>query len=845
MKDIRPAPTSSWRTHLLIILLLFILAPVNLISIFPHITTHIPGDVMDTAEYPLNEWWTAHALVDLKSNPYINHYMFYPLGQNLVQHTYNFLDGLFYTVLRPFVSLIVFHNLIILMTSFANALAAYCLIFYVTQIPWPAFLGALAFGHSPTLLSYFKTVNLLEVYNFVFFVLFSYGFVRQGRLKWAVPAGIFWGLSLYNYPYYFIFGGLWLLLLIVLYVCPWEIQVKTQPEVRVPLWIRGFVWLSLIGLLVIPVVAPRRLWEFLVRVHLVNWPTFMALGLIMTGIWTRVKYQALIKTRPGERDLEIPAGKKGRWVDFRSAFQIIIKSLPIRWNPLPFRNLFLLFGLVGISLVIAVLIGFPYFYSYFKEEALRRAVKSHPVEFSLYSVDLISFFAPFNVWLDGLYKKIALNWISGRPIVGTPAFLGYGFMGCLLWGIGKFFKRAELRLWLIAWGVFILISLGPALKVHGLLVDSLPLPAFLIRYIPVWESARTLSRYLAPSILFLCLLVVLILKPYYLSLSSNGKKVFLSVLLLMIGLEYGLLPYPYSLGYSDYRIPKVYQVLDQRTKGQEGVLLDLPLFIHSGNHSAGYGETRRFYYQTTHKQKLIGGVSSKLDETVFSYFQKQPALAKLWSLQPFDENELAALIYAYDIKWIVLDKRYYPLEMLRTYRSLLEPAPYIKIFFEDSRYLGYSIDQTSTRLKERALQYWGKPKALLSLLYPDSSGSYEFNPTQPLEMIVPSKFWNILEIEFSPEAFRAFYRLKLSIFGKKEINLPFSTFKAAEGQRPFIFRPGRVFSWASVGAPPVKLIIIPGGRRQESELKEFPFKISLFSQGQLSGFDLTPKSNPD
>ena len=188
---------------------------------------------------------------------------------------------------------------------------------------------------------------------------------------------------------------------------------------------------------------------------------------------------------------------------------------------------------------------------------------------------------------------------------------------------------------------------------------------------------------------------------------------------------------------------------------------------------------------------------------------------------------LAALIYAYDINWIVLDKRYYPLEMLRTYRSLLEPAPYMKIFFEDSRYLGFSIDQTSARLQERALQYWGKPKALLSLLYPQSSESNKFNPTQPLQIIVPSKLWDNLEIEFTPEAFRAFYGLKLSIFGKKEINLTFPTLNAQEAQRPFIFRPGRDFSLASVEAPPVKLIIIPGARRQESELKEFPFKISL------------------
>ncbi|MFH0789908.1 MAG: hypothetical protein V2B13_20140 [Pseudomonadota bacterium] len=666
MEDKQPSPPSPWRTHLLIICILFLLAPINLLSNFPHITTHIPGDVMDTAEYPLNEWWTAHALVDLKTNPFNNTYIFYPLGLNMVQHTYTFLDGLFFTILRPFVSLIVFHNLLVWMTFFANAMAAYLLIFYVTKIPGLAFIGALAFGHCPTLLSFYKTVSLLEIYNFIFFVLCSYCFVQQRRLIWVVPAGFFWGLTLYNYPYYFVFGGLWLFLLIGYQLCPWEIRIKTLPELRISFWARILVWVFLLGLMLFPIFAPRRLWELLGRWHMINWITLFVFGLLLIIIWTIFKFQAL--------------GTTG-----------ILKYFPVRWNPPPLRRIFLGLGFFGIAMGITTLIGFPYFYAYFKEEATRLAVSSHPAEFAVYSVDLVSFLAPFNAWLAGLYKIIAVDWKNGAPIVGTPAFPGYGFMMILFWGTGKFFKRPELRLWLVGWGLFTILSLGPYLKIHGLVYDSLPLPAYWIRYLPVIESGRTLSRYLAPAMLFLCLSICLILKPFYLKLSPLKKKIFLAGMLLMIGFEYGMLPKLWPLRFTDYRIPEVYQVLAQKARGRTGILLDLPLFIHSGARSAGHGETRRFYYQSVHKQKMIGGVSSKLDESVLVFFQNQPAVSKLWSLQPIAEDELTALVQTFNLNWIVLEKRYYPPETLKAYRSVLDSVPYVNIFYEDSRYLGMAI----------------------------------------------------------------------------------------------------------------------------------------------------------
>jgi hypothetical protein len=843
MKDNPPVPTSSWRTHLLIILLLFILAPVNLISIFPHMSTHIPGDVMDTAEYPLNEWWTAHALLDLKINPFNNTYIFYPLGQNLVQHTYTFLDGLIYTLLRSTIPLIVFHNLVIWMTFFVNAVAAYILIFYFVRIPWLALVGALAFGHCPTLISYYKTACLLEFYNFIFFVLFSYLFVREGRFKWAVPAGLVWGLTLYNYPYYFVFGGIWLLILIGYQLCPFEIQIKTQLEKKGSLKANGIIGVSMVGIILFPVLAPRRLWELTVRWNLINWITLSGVIFLLIVTWTIFRLQALRGKSPPPPPLPSPsegAGKGWGWKNqFKGDLVLFIKCLPIHWNPLPFREALLLLVFSGLALGMAALIGFPYFLAYFNDAATRVAVGSLPSDFATYSVDLTGFFAPFNVCLDGLYSKIATNWVSGRPIVGTPAFLGYGFVGILCLGIKQFFKRPELRLWLIGWVIFLLLCLGPFLKVHGLIIDTLPLPAYLIRYIPVLESARTLSRYLAPVMLLLCLLICLILKPFFIRCGPWGKKILLTGLFLMVGFEYGLLPYPLSMKFSDYRVPEVYKVLARKAEGRAGLLLDLPLLIHSGGRSAGRGETRRLYYQTVHQQKMIGGVSSKLDESVFVFFQHQPAISKFWSFQAVEENELAALIYAYDINWIVLDKRYYVPEILIAYRSAFNSAPYLKSFYEDSRFVGLAVDSQSPSLKKRALQYWRTPESLSGLVYPGFTRPLKINQPAPLEMIIPKKLWNDLEIEIAPETVRTFSCLRLSIPDQKENELPFPSSSSGK-EEGFRVRLGERFPLTSDLPSMIPLRFTPGNLREKLNLDGSPFPFALLSLGQASGFYLTP-----
>jgi hypothetical protein len=323
-------------------------------------------------------------------------------------------------------------------------------------------------------------------------------------------------------------------------------------------------------------------------------------------------------------------------------------------------------------------------------------------------------------------------------------------------------------------------------------------------------------------------------------LSLYGKKLLLSGLLLMVGFEYGLLPYPIPMGFSNYQVPEVYNVLAQKAKGQAGLLLDLPLLTHSGGRSAGKGETRKLYYQTVHQQKMIGGVSSKLDESVFAFFQKQPAIAQFWSLKPFKEDELAALIYAYNINWIVLDKRYYVPEGLNAYRSVLNSASYIHIFHEDPKYLGLSIDQYSVDLKEKALQYWRSVESLSGFIYPGFTRPLKFNKPAPLELIVPSRLWNDLEIEVAPATVQAFYNLRLSVPEKKEIEIPFHSANSHQGDRGFVIKPREVFPLESDPPSLVRATIKPGRTKREKHVDGSPFPFSLLSLGQASGFYLTP-----
>lgn len=660
----QPEPFSKW-THLLIVFILLVTPPLHTIQLLFHFSTHVAGDSMDTAEFLLNEWWTAHALLDLRTNPFLNTHMFYPLGLNMVQHTYNFLDGLGYTLFRPFLSLIVFHNLLLWLTFFLNSLAAYLLIFHLTRLPWLAFVGATAFSHSPTLMSYMKIPCLLELYILVFFIFSSYRLMTTGKIRWAVYSGVLLGLSLYNYPYYFIFGLIWLGLLLINQIWPWRFQSRNEARSKRFFQVSCWIGLTALLLILISVFAPRSYWELIIKRNLFFWVPLLGFFLFLAVLIL------FLKRRPGKS----PGG------------------YPLGWSPLPLKDTVsgLILGL--LVLFIAGLVGFPYFQAFLTDQATRLAVQSRPIEFITYNVDVTSFFAPFNPLLEGAYKWIASDWVTGRPIMATPAFLGYGFMVLLLIGFRDFLIRQEIRIWFIAWFVFLVLSLGPFLKIHGIIYNHLILPGFFLFQLPLLNSTRTVSRFLAPMMLLTSIISCLVLKMILEKCPARWRSFLLGGVFLIIIFEYGLVPFPYQSKMTSFQVPEVYRVLAEKSKGKTGVLLDLPLFTHSGDRSEGLGETKRLYFQTVHQQKMVGGVSSKTDPKVFDFFQNQPGIPSFWSAAPLSEKEFSASLTALHINWIILDKSYFKPDNLKTYLHILNTVPTLHTFYEDQRYLGVAVNQ--------------------------------------------------------------------------------------------------------------------------------------------------------
>jgi len=672
--------------------MLFLLAAIHFVRLFPYFSTRILGDVMDTAEYPLNEWWTAYALLDLKTNPFQNSYQFHPLGLNMVHHTYNFLDGLLYTLFRPVVPLLVFHNALTWATLFVNALAAYVLLFSLTRLPGLAFVGALAFAHSPVLTSYIGVSSLIEPYLFVFFVLTAYRLFQTGNYRWAVGSGIILGLSVYNYPYYFVAGLVWFGVLVTCRFFPWTI--KAEPDRQGGKSFRpGLVFVGVgLGLTFILVLIPKELWESIGIGKLLRTESFLFFLLLVYFI----------------RKILAPEIAPGPTGDKRRLMQWLLPSR-FRWAPPSRQETVVILKLSALLLLTMALVAFPYTRSFVADEATRSAVKSVSDDFVRYGVDLTGFVAPFHPWLAQVSQKVALNWNNGWPIVGTPAFLGYFWIFLVLIGVSRYFKKPELRPWIVGWTAYFLLCLGPYLQIHGMVYTSFILPAYYSSKLPLLESARTSSRFLVPLMLFSITIGCLLLKEVF-QKSSRVRRAFLySGLVLLVGFEFALWPVPEQIMKTDYQAPAVYQALAEKSQGKAGVLLDLPLFSHSGTYSRGNGETRAIFYQTVHRQRLIGGVSSKLDDRVFAYFEKFPGVKSFWEMNPVSPEELAAALAALEVDWIVLYKSRVPADPLNAYLSTFREAPYLQVFYEDGSYVGLRVDRQDRTLQERASAYRNRP----------------------------------------------------------------------------------------------------------------------------------------
>ncbi|MBI3740977.1 MAG: hypothetical protein HY257_04380, partial [Chloroflexi bacterium] len=254
----------------------------------------------------------------------------------------------------------------------------------------------------------------------------------------------------------------------------------------------------------------------------------------------------------------------------------------------------------------------------------------------IFSSDALGFFVPSH--LHPLFGALETQFHFAYT---NFAYLGYAAIFCALIALWKF-PRA--RMWGVGFGIFVLLSLGPVLRVNGATVfDSPLLPFNWLLEIPFIKGNRYPSRWSVMVILMLAVLVgygLLWLTQKAKVKSEKFKIVLPFAFLLLTFLEHLSVPLPTS----DLQIPKVYQTIaaDKR----DFSVIEIPLAWRNGFRMTGTLDQAMMFaqfFQTAHQHPILGGNTSRNPELKFQYFTEAPVLNSLIAVETGHKLDSATL----------------------------------------------------------------------------------------------------------------------------------------------------------------------------------------------------------
>ncbi len=574
----RMTRTRPWRLLLLLALLSLLLTW----PLLPNIFTHVPGDGIDDPALAWNLWWAKYSWVDragvegLIHNPFDGDSMFYPISINLAFYTLSLLNGALSIPLQSAVSLILTSNLILLSSFIIGGFGAYLLT-----------LELLASNHGA------HPQRQRQAKGNVLTPSTSSGHRSDLRPLTSVsrpPTSDFRLAALITALIYAFASAK------LFYVALGQFNIASSQ------------WLPFVAFyLARSFQSPWR------------WRNGMMMGLfLLFQTWAELTYGTFAVLLIGLTVIGT----------------VLMAFYRARYRPAAWR----VFRAAAIAAVMFVIGLLPYLANMLPDMLANAEFLVEGGGFSdIFSVDLLGFLLPTQ--LHPLFGDIIRNLADNSRVsadgsqfmVNKGQHLYLGFSVMVLAGYGIWVHHRKLWVWAIALltGFFLLVSLGPALRIAGYETEIPGLFPLLLK-IPFFQANRYPSRYSIVILLGAGVLAALGVLALFRHVRPTRRKWLVAALAAIVLFEHVSAPLPLS----DFRLPPAYDavVADDRP----GAVLDLPIGWRNGFNVFGKADTIIMYtqwYQAAHAKPRLGGNTSRNPEQKFQYFMEHPVIGVLAALQ--------------------------------------------------------------------------------------------------------------------------------------------------------------------------------------------------------------------
>ena len=546
-----------------------------------HLATAVTGERPgDNLCFLWNTWWFRHSLVDSHAIGLWCPAVFAPLGTRLALHTHTLLEAGLSLLIAPAATPVVAHNITTVAGLAANGALAYALAYHYTRRALPSFIAGLMFGWSTFVAVHLAGhINLVHAWVLPLFAWCLVRFLdRPSAVRAAVGGGALAAVTYSDY-YYAVYSVIFALTCLVAprITIEWRRREQQRPRLR-----RVLLGLAVCVGVVAGVVVVTGGWASAVGPWWISFRStrnLLPLGLLLLAAAGLTQYASVPRRVVADR-----AAPGWRLV------AIALSVFAILACPIAF----------GLWRVIAA--G-----DYVTQPFLWR---SSPA-----GVDLVTIVLgpPRHLllgnWVSSEYRSAGIDVVEQSGWLGVVAMVG-------VWAAARSSMRdADVRLWLIVASTFLVVSLGPFLRVGGH-DTGIPLPFALLRHVPILSNARMPGRAIVLVQLAAAILTALVLKTTTLS----GK----TMLACLMAVTIDMLPHPVSL----YDLPPTDRVdVVLRDADVRGSVLELPTGLRDGFGERGRLDHRMLAHQISHGRPLVGGFVARLSPTIVDFYQRSPFLS--------------------------------------------------------------------------------------------------------------------------------------------------------------------------------------------------------------------------